>query len=94
MSQHSLSRRSFVALAGAAPAAAQTATRRDEAAPIRIVTMYAFEPDEVRKIQSAAPNHKVEIVMAKNRDEFHTELREAEVVYGDMKGPTWTMRPS
>lgn len=48
--------------------------------------MYAFEPDEVQKIKAAVPNAQVEILMAKNRDEFRTQLREAEVVYGDVRG--------
>jgi phosphoglycerate dehydrogenase-like enzyme len=98
MPDHSVSRRAFVALAGAAPAAAQGQTRqpvvtpdpqnakRSEAGPIRIVTMYAFEPDEIRKIQLAVPSTPVEIVIAKNRDEYRTLLREAEVVYGDLRG--------
>ncbi len=105
MPENEVSRRAFVALAGAAPAAAQTQTRqpvvtptpksahRTEGGPIRIVTMYAFEPEEVRKIQQATPNVAVEIVMAKNRDEYHTLLRDAEVVYGDLRGPDLDYAP-
>ncbi|MBV8818046.1 MAG: D-2-hydroxyacid dehydrogenase [Acidobacteriaceae bacterium] len=103
-----VSRRSFVALAGAAPAAqvqAQTDARqpvvakdpanahRGGSGPIRIVTMYKFEPDEIRKIQAAAPNVPVEIVMASNREDYHRELRDAEVVYGDLKGPDLDYAP-
>ena len=48
--------------------------------------MYRFEPEEIRTIQSAVPGTPVEIVIAKNRDEFHTQLRDAEVVYGELRG--------
>lgn len=93
-------------MAGAAtPAAAQGQSRqpvvtpepanqpRTGSGPIRIVTMYAFEPHEVRTIQAAVPDTKVEIVIAKNRDEFRTQLREAEVVYGDLRGPDLDYAP-
>jgi phosphoglycerate dehydrogenase-like enzyme len=93
-----LSRRSFVTAAGSAPAAAaaarqpvvaapfaQTALRAQED-PIRIVTTYAFEPHEVRQIQDAVPNAKVEIIICKDREEFRMRLRDAEVVYGGIRG--------
>jgi phosphoglycerate dehydrogenase-like enzyme len=72
-----------VARAGGA-ASGQTALRT-AAGPIRIVTMYAFEPDEVRQIQAAVPGKTVETVMARNRDEYRTLLRDAEVVYGEIR---------
>ena len=52
--------------------------------PIRIVTMYKFEPEEIRTIQAAAPKAKVEIVIAQSREEFRKLLPTAEVVYGDI----------
>jgi len=48
--------------------------------------MYRFEPEEIRTIQSAVPGTPVEIVIAKSRDEFHAQLRDAEVVYGELRG--------
>lgn len=59
---------------------------RPDAGPIHIVTMYKFEPDEIRTIQAAVPDTKVEIVIAKDRDEYRGLLRDAEVVYGDLRG--------
>ena len=50
----------------------QTVQRQD--GPIRIVTLYKFEPDEVRTIQAAAPKAKVEIVIAQSREEFRKLL--------------------
>src|SRR5437588_579037 len=84
MSDLSVSRRTFVALAGAAAQAQnrESTPARSGAGPIRIVTMYKFEPEEIRVIEAAVPNTPVEIIMTKDRDEFHTRLREAEVVYG------------
>jgi len=55
--------------------------------------MYPFEPDEIRTIQAAVPETKVEIVIAKNREEFRSLLREAEVVYGQMLGPDLECAP-
>ena len=56
--------------------------------PLIIVTMYQFEPHEVQKIKAAAPNARVEIIICKTREEFEQKSKEAEVVYGDIKGDT------
>jgi phosphoglycerate dehydrogenase-like enzyme len=68
-------------------------TNRATDGPILIVTMYQFEPDEIRTIQAAVAETKVEIVIAKNRDEYRSLLREAEVVYGQMGGPDLDLAP-
>jgi phosphoglycerate dehydrogenase-like enzyme len=54
--------------------------------PLKIVTMYQFEPHEIEKIQAAAPNVRVEIIHCKTRPEFAEKVKEAEVVYGDVRG--------
>jgi len=54
--------------------------------PLRIVTTYQFEPHEVEQIQAGAPNAKVEIEMCRNQEEFRQKLRDAEVVYGGLRG--------
>jgi len=59
---------------------------RAQQEPIRIVTMYQFEPFEVEKITKAPGGTKVEIVMCSTREEFRSKLKDAEVVYGDMRG--------
>ena len=77
---------------GAAAAAAMQVAKRSETGAIRMVTMYRFEPEEIRKIQStaAAP---VEIQIAGSREEFRKLLRDAEVVYGDLRGADLDFAP-
>ena len=88
-----------MAAAAASPAAAAAANRqpvvvpqvavtdiRAQQEPLRIVTMYRFEPHEIEKIQAAAPASKVEITICNNRQEFAEKVKEAEVVYGDIRG--------
>ena len=94
MSESLFSRRSFMATAGAAPAVAaaprepvivstvQVSEVEAQQDPLRIVTMFQFEPHEVQKIVAAASHVKVELVICPTRAEFEQKLREAEVVYG------------
>src|SRR6266849_5303722 len=89
MADTNISRRIFLAAAGAAQAAAQTrqpVASRPDRGPIRIVTMHSFEPDEVQKIQAAVPNLKVEVVQAENREAFRNAARDAEVIFGEPRG--------
>jgi phosphoglycerate dehydrogenase-like enzyme len=69
------------------------ATNRATNDPIHIVTMYPFEPDEIHTIQAAAASTKVEIVIARNRDEYRSLLRKAEVVYGQIGAPDLDLAP-
>lgn len=88
-------RRSFLAAAGAAQAAAAQrkpvvqspyplSTAKAQGDPIRIVTYRDLEPDEVRKIEAAAPN--VNVTVCRTRDEFNEKSREAEVIIGEIGG--------
>jgi phosphoglycerate dehydrogenase-like enzyme len=92
MSGNHVTRRTILAAAGAAPAAAQVAsnaspTARKPGEPIHVVTTYRFEPHEVEQIkQAAAPHAPVEITICANREEFRQKLRDAEVVYGTVTG--------
>jgi D-2-hydroxyacid dehydrogenase (NADP+) len=88
----SVSRRSFL---GAVPAAAaaqvvvDTTTRADlkkPQGPIRIATMGGFSPEEIKKIETAAPGVDVKVLVSKTPAEFRTNLREADVVYGNLGG--------
>jgi phosphoglycerate dehydrogenase-like enzyme len=86
----SVSRRNVLAGVGAAPMAAaafaQAPAARPSGAPIKIVTMYGFEPPEVETIvQRAAEHAPVEIKICRTREEFRSSLRDAEVVYGDVR---------
>jgi phosphoglycerate dehydrogenase-like enzyme len=91
--------------AGTAPAAA-AATRQPVVAPpvlladvqaqqdpLKIVTMYQFEPHEVEKIKAAAPKARVDIVICKTREKFAQEAKDAEVVYGDIRGDALQFAP-
>ena len=79
----SVSRRTFLAATPAATVAAQGAQGRT----IKVVTMYKFTPEEVQQIQkAAAPYAQVDIVICSSPDEFRTQLRDAEAVYGGLRG--------
>jgi phosphoglycerate dehydrogenase-like enzyme len=92
-----LSRRVFMTTASAAPAAA-AATRRAVVVPnvllsdpkakqdvLRIVTMYRFEPAEVQKIRAASSKAKVDLAICGSREEFNEKVKDAEIVYGDLR---------
>ena len=87
-----------MAAAGSTPAAAlasQAATElKAQGETIRIVTTYAFEPRELQQIQEAAPGKKVEIIFCKDRNEFRSRLKEAEVVYGGVSGGELDLAPN
>ncbi len=53
--------------------------------PIKIVTMNAFESDELKKLVAAGGPNAVRVVICKDREEFHRELRDADVVYGGLR---------
>lgn len=108
MSDNPVSRRLFVTAAGAAPAAAQavsgerrpvvTATNlqsnvKAQQDPLKIVTMYEFGADEIRTIQAATKAARVEIIHCSTREEFRSRLKEAEVVYGDIKSAELDLAP-
>ncbi len=97
MPDTSISRRSLLATGAAVQAVAGGALAqvapRPAGAALRIVTMYSFEPHEAEQIASAAPGTKVEIVHSKTREEFRQNLRDAEVVYGDVRGADLDFAP-
>lgn len=97
MPKKPISRRSFMTVAGAAPAAAAgrqavvvtpvlLSDARAQQSPLRIVTMYEFEPHEIAAIRGAAPNANVEITICRSDQEFQNKLQDAEVVYGEIDG--------
>jgi phosphoglycerate dehydrogenase-like enzyme len=94
-----VSRRTFMATAGAAPAVA--ANRQAVVVPpvllspakpaqdaLLIVTMYKFEPAEIEKIVAASSKAKVDLVVCNSREEFNEKVKSAEVVYGDVHADT------
>ena len=52
--------------------------------PLRIVTVFPFDPQEVARIQAAA-GAPVEILICRDRDEFCRRLPDADVVYGNLR---------
>jgi phosphoglycerate dehydrogenase-like enzyme len=94
-----LSRRSFMATTSAVPAVA--ATRQAVVVPnvllsdtkatqdlLRIVTMYKFEPAEAQKIRAASSKARVELAICNSREEFNEKVKDAEVIYGDIRAET------
>ena len=55
---------------------------------LRIVTLHSFEPAEIAKIKTAAPKAHIEFTVCHTRDEFQQNVKEAEVVYGEIKADT------
>ena len=52
--------------------------------PLRVVTTYIFEPEEVARIQAGLPSGAAELVLCATKEEFRRQLPEADVVYGDL----------
>jgi D-2-hydroxyacid dehydrogenase (NADP+) len=52
---------------------------------LHIVTLHPFEPDEVAKIKAAAPNAQIEVTVCRTREEFQEKVKDADVVYGDIR---------
>jgi phosphoglycerate dehydrogenase-like enzyme len=94
MTPNEFSRRTFMAAPAVAAASREPVVAapfaqvelKPQQDPIRIVTLYKFEPQEARAIQSAAPGTKVELTICGTREEFREKLKDAEVVYGDLRG--------
>ena len=100
MPKKPVSRRKFMAVAGATPAVAaaarqavvvapyQVVEKRMQQEPLRIVTTFAFEPFEIEQIKAAAPKTKIEFTVCHSREEFEQKSKDAEVVYGSIGGDT------
>jgi phosphoglycerate dehydrogenase-like enzyme len=66
---------------------------RMQSDPIRVVTMYKFEPAEIERIKNAVTAAKVEIEICATREEYRAKLRDAEVVYGNLGGADLDFAP-
>jgi len=60
---------------------------------VKIVTTYPFEPFEVEQIKNAAPSGGVDIKICRSREEFLEEVRDADVVYGDVRADALAVAP-
>ena len=61
--------------------------------PLRVVTAYPFEPEEVACIQSGLPAGAAELVLCATREEFRARLPEADIVYGDLRAGELALAP-
>ena len=50
--------------------------------PLRIVTKFAFEPEEIRRLESALPDRVAEVTVCRTEEEFRSRLAAAEVIFG------------
>jgi len=55
---------------------------------LRIVTMFQFEPAEIQRIKAASTKAPVELAVCKSREEFDQKVKDAEVIYGDVRADT------
>lgn len=61
--------------------------------PLRVVTTFPFDPDEILRLQSAVQERTVQIVVCRTEDEFSDRLKTAEVVFGSCRGSDLALAP-
>jgi len=54
--------------------------------PLRIVTMHPFTPPEIEQIKAASPKASIDFMVCQSREEFDQKSRDADVIYGDIRG--------
>ena len=54
--------------------------------PLRIITLHPFEPEEIETIKAAAPRAHIDLTVCTSPGEFNEKVKDAEVVYGDIRG--------
>jgi phosphoglycerate dehydrogenase-like enzyme len=53
---------------------------------LHIVTLHPFEPAEIEKIKAAAPTASIDFTVCRTREAFHEGVKDADIVYGDIRG--------
>ena len=53
---------------------------------LRIVTLHPFDSAEVAQIKAAAPKVPIDFVVCRTREEFDQKVKDADAVYGDIRG--------
>jgi phosphoglycerate dehydrogenase-like enzyme len=61
--------------------------------PLRVVTKFAFEPDEIRTLESAVPGRTVEVALCWTEEEYRERLSTAEVIFGVCRGSDLAYAP-
>ncbi|HKX00118.1 MAG TPA: D-2-hydroxyacid dehydrogenase [Bryobacteraceae bacterium] len=60
---------------------------------LRIVTLHPFEPEEIEKIRAAAPRADIDFSVCRSREEFNEKVKDADVVYGDIRAEVLRTAP-
>ena len=55
---------------------------------LRIITLHPFDPAEINQIKAAAPQAGIDLIVCRSREEFEEKAKEADAVYGDIRGAT------
>src|SRR5574341_906509 len=101
MGEPGVTRREFMAASSTAAAGTRqpvvvnpypVSDTRVQQQPLRIVTMYPFEPFEAAQITTAA-RVTVELSICKTQEEFREKLKDAEVAYGSVRGADLPLAP-
>lgn len=89
----SISRRTLMAGFPAAAATSQLhaapflqAAVRTPNGPLRVATMYQFDPAEIQRLRDAVGPARLEVSLCKTREEFRQKLQTAEIVYDSLRG--------
>ncbi|HLN02375.1 MAG TPA: D-2-hydroxyacid dehydrogenase [Bryobacteraceae bacterium] len=53
---------------------------------LRIVTLHSFEPAEIDQIKAAVQRVRIDFLVCRTREEFEEQVKDADVVYGDVRG--------
>jgi phosphoglycerate dehydrogenase-like enzyme len=61
--------------------------------PLQVVTKFAFEPDEIERLQSAVTGRPVKIELCRTEEEFRARLADAEVIFGPCHGSDLAYAP-
>ena len=59
---------------------------------IKVVALHDFTPEEIRELQEAVPNVRIDLVLA-NRGDFRAKAADAEVLYGQVPGKELDFAP-
>lgn len=86
-----MTRRGFV-VASAAVTAVQAGLAQSSE-PLRIVTMVEFDDNEKKLLLAAAGDRKIEMILARGRDDLRAKLPQAEVLYGEIRASEMDYAP-
>src|SRR5258708_1803018 len=59
---------------------------KPQSEPLRIVTTHPFTPPEIEQIKAATSKTQIDFTVCHSREEFDQKSKDAEVIYGDIRG--------